>query len=185
MVSALIVLAGAGVWLSGRRDVPLAAPFSDPAVAQAIVAAVPAGWRLARTDRDQLPRGQHWNDGYRDHWHGGEELTLTGPTKIAVSTPPREIDAVEALEVWILPGTYPDGSLAMALSACQMADQIYRDGRVTIYALTSRYDGQKDIDGLCGDVYSETSALGRPTKGLPISWKSYGRDIATALWHTR
>jgi hypothetical protein len=179
----LIALGCVGFLLSGRREVPLAAPFSDPAVAQAIVAAAPPGWRLVRTDRDQLPRGQHWDDEYRKHWHGGEELTLAGPTKIAVSVPPKEIEAIESLELWILPSTYPDGSLSLDLFGCQIADRIFRDGSVTIYALTSRYDGTDDLDSMCGDVYSETSILRPPTKGLPISWKSYRTDIAGALRH--
>jgi hypothetical protein len=181
----LIALAGAGLWLSGPREVPLAAPFSDPAVAQAIVAAAPAGWRLVRAAQDQVPAGQHLDDGYRGHWHGGEALTLAGPTKVVVADPPRKIDAVESLEVWILPSTYPDGAAAMALFACQMAEKIYRDGRVTIYALTSRDDGSRTLDGLCGDVYSETSVLGPPKKSLPISWSSYGSDIAAALRRMR
>src|SRR3982074_281066 len=98
----LIALGCVGFWQTSRREVPLAAPFSDPTVAPAIVAAAPPEWRLIRTDQDQLPRGQHWDDEYRKHWHGGEELTLTGPTKIAVSAPPREIEAIEALELWVL-----------------------------------------------------------------------------------
>jgi hypothetical protein len=161
--------------------VPLPAPFSAPAVAQAIVAAAPPGWRLVRTRQDRLPRGQHWDDEYRKRWHGGEELTLTGPTKIAVSVPPKEFKAVESLELWILPNTYPDGSLYMALFACQMADRIFRDGSVAIYALTSRYDGTDDLDGMCGDIYSETSPLPRSAHGLAISWESYRTDIAGAL----
>jgi hypothetical protein len=179
----LIALGCVGFWLSGRREIPLAAPFSDSAVAQAIVAAAPPGWRLVRTDRDRLPRGQHWDDGYRDHWHGGEELTLAGPTKIAVSAPPKQIEAIESLEVWVLPSTYPDGSLSMDLFGCQMADRIFRDGNVAIYALTSRYDATDDLDSMCGDVYSETSILPRSTQGLPISWTSYRIDIARALQH--
>jgi hypothetical protein len=179
----LIALGCVGLWLTSRREVPLAAAFSDPTAVQAIVAVAPRGWRLVRTDQDQLPRGQHWDDEYRKDWHGGEELTLTGPTKVAVSASPKEIEAIEALELWILPSTYPDGSLSLDLFGCQTADRVFRDDRVTIYTLTSRYDGTHDLDSICGDAYSETSILGPPTKGLPISWKSYKIDIAGALRH--
>jgi hypothetical protein len=179
----LTALGCVGFWLTGRREVPLAAPFSDPTAVQAIAAGAPPGWRLVRTDQDQLPRGQHWDDEYRKHWHGGEELTLTGPTKIAISTPPKEINAIESLELWILPSTYPDGSFSLDLFGCQIADRIFRDGRVTIYGLTSRYDGTNHLDSMCGDTYLEASILGPPTKGLPISWKSYKIDIAGALRH--
>jgi hypothetical protein len=44
--------------------------------------------------------------------HGGEQLTLTGPTKITVRDPSVEkIEAIESPELWILPSTYPDGTL--------------------------------------------------------------------------
>jgi hypothetical protein len=84
-------------WLGRRRDVSLTAPFSDPDVAQAIVAVAPPEWRLVRTDRDQLPRGQHWDDDYRKHWHDGDELTLAASMKIAVSVPPGSVDLAEYL----------------------------------------------------------------------------------------
>jgi hypothetical protein len=177
----LLAIACVVLWLSRRREVPLAAPFSDPAIVKAIVAIAPPGWRLVRTDRDQLPRGQHLDDDYRKHWHGGDELTLAGPTKIAVSASPHDIEAVESLEVWILPSTYPDAPLYFDLFGCQVAERIFKDHRVTIYALTSRYDGIDNIDNMCGDVYSETSTLHPSASGLPVSWKSYKVDVAKAL----
>jgi predicted outer membrane lipoprotein len=179
----IVVAMLAGIWLSHRREVPLAAAFSDPGIVQKIIGVAPPPWRIARVDHDQLPRGQHWDDDYSKHWHGGEELTLTGPTKVMVEDPPKEIEAVESLELWILPATYPDGSLAFDLFGEQMATEIFRDDRVSIYALTSRYDGKNTLDNDVSDVYSEKSILGPPTKGLPISWKSYEADIAGALRH--
>jgi hypothetical protein len=177
----LLAIGCVALWLSRRREVPLAAPFSDPAVPHAILAVVPPDWRLVRTDRDQLPRGQHWDDEYRNHWHGGDELTLAGPAKIAISAPPKAIEAVESLEVWILPSTYPEASLSLNLFGCQIAERIFRDNGVAIYALTSRYDGVDNIDSMCGDAYSETSKLPPSREGLPISWRSYRTDIAKAL----
>jgi hypothetical protein len=73
----------------------------------------------------------------------------------------------------------------MALFGCQIENEILRDHRVAIYALTSRYDGIDDIDGMCGDAYAEMPTLGPATKGLPISGKSCGNDIARALRHVR
>jgi hypothetical protein len=180
----ILIAAGClGFWLTHRRETPLGARFSDPVIVREIVAAAPAGWRLARVDQDEVPRGQHWDDDYRQHWHGGEQLTLTGPTKVTASAPPQEIEAIESLELWILPGTYPDGSLQLNLFAYQTADAIFRDGRVVIYALTSRYAESGSLDNMVSDVYSEKSIFGPSTKGLPISWKSYEVDIARALRH--
>src|SRR5260370_23366831 len=76
-VVVLRALGCVGFRLTGRREVPLAAPFSDPTVVLAIVAAAAPGWRLVRTGQDQLPRGQHLDDEYRNHWHGGEVTRLT------------------------------------------------------------------------------------------------------------
>ena len=185
LIPLLLVAAVAlgGMWFFHRTEVPLTAAFSDPAIAHKIIGAAPPGWRLVRMDQDQLPRGQHFGDGYRNHWHGGEELTLTGPTKVVIEAAPKDIEAVEALELWILPGTYPDGSLDFDLFGYQMAEQIFRDDRVSIYALTSRFDGKNCVDSYISDVYSEKSVLKPSRSGLPISWKSYETDIPEALRH--
>jgi hypothetical protein len=169
--------------LTRRREIPLAEPFSDPIAVQRIVEALPPGWRVAKIEEDQLPNGQHLDDDYRMHWHGGEELTLAGPTEIVIQflNMPEPINAVESLELWIMPSTYPDGAPALAFFAYQIASEIYRDGKVAIYALTSRYNGHGSLDKYVSDVYREQSALAPVRSGLPISWTSYEADIAKAL----
>lgn len=169
----LLVAACIGFALTRQPQIPLAEPFSDPAVVQKIVGALPPGWRIAKIEEDRLPNGQHWDDGYRLHWHGGEELTVTGPTEISVLEPPMPAKAVESLELWIMPGTYPDESLDFALFATQIASAIYRDGKVAVYAVTSRYDGHRSLDQHVSDVYQEQSTLAPSKDGLAISWTSY------------
>jgi hypothetical protein len=167
--------------LTRHREIPLAEPFSDQTIVHKIVGALPSGWLVAKLEEDQLPSGQHWGDDYRTHWHGGEKLTLAGPTEIVVGSPPEAIKAVESLELWIMPSTYPDGSLEFALFAYQTAGEIYRDRKVAVYALTSRYDGHRNLDHYVSDVYQETSPLAPAKDGLAISWTSYKADISKAL----
>lgn len=85
------------------------------------------------------------------------------------------------MELWILPGTYPDEPLEIAPFATQIASEIYRDGKVAVYKLTSRFDGERSLDPHVSYVYREQSALAPAKSGLAISWTSYKADIGRAL----
>src|SRR5215472_12762651 len=51
------------------------------------------------------------------------------------------VRAVESLELWMMPSSYPDRTPDFALIGYQTARVIYRDRKVAVYAVTSRYDG--------------------------------------------
>jgi hypothetical protein len=149
-----------------------------------IIAALPSGWKLAKsitlaTPFEQLPA---------DRNRTGEELILEGPTALHVQgyycrDAYCARTAKEVLEIWIMPADYSNGQDIPNILAWRIPERIESGAKVQMFALVSRdYSTPADFDRAFNGSSSESSSLDQAgSQDLPLSWKGWRADILHAL----
>jgi hypothetical protein len=169
-----------------ERGPELEAPYSNQSAVAAVVKAAPAGWSLAGTTPDQIPRGHHWSDGYKGH--GGTKVVLVGPTPVNLhwcDTAGQWHDdplASEALELWLLPPEYREGLSAMDVHAPIPAELVVSSNAIRVYAKpTHHLRSEEQFYALLKGATSTSWPESPHDTERPLSWAAWRTDIAKAV----
>ncbi len=156
---------------------------------QVIAKALPSGWVIVERKGNEIPWGHHWCEDYKGT--SGTKFVVRGPASArsrfrdATGAWNDVVVGAEALEVWVMPGTYEEGwRNYLCFHRPIQPDVIAVGHKLKVYARPAAHQ-TTDEQRLFKEHLEKATAVESPESPWNdpkrISWTSWQSDIRGAL----
>ena len=156
---------------------------------QVIAKGIPSGWSIVERKLDEIPWGHHWCEDYKGVT--GTKLIIRGPAgaksrfRDARGTWTDAVVGAEALEVWVMPGSYEEGwRNNFCFHRPIQPDPVGAGPKIKVYARPAAHQNS-DEQRLFKEHMDKATAVESPESPWNdpkrLSWQTWHSDLRGAL----